>query len=86
MAVSAAIFTVIMTTVGRRPASMRCRFANGNYRERQHQDDIAANGHPERIGRKGQISLNVMTGNRDRLDFEAKRSVAANVRSKSCWR
>lgn len=74
VAVSAAIFTIIMTTVGRRPAPMRCSFAKGNYRERQCQDDNAVNGHPMRIGRKGQISMKVITANRGRHDFEVKQS------------
>ena len=72
MTVSAAIFAIVMTTVGRRPASMRCRMVNGDYRDCQHQDYIAVNGHLENIGRKSQISMNLIPRNSHHQDFEAK--------------
>ena len=86
MTVSAAIFAIIMTTVGRRPASMRFRVTNGDYRERQYPDYSVENRHPEIVGRKGQISMNLISRNRHRNGFEAKRDVAGNIRSKSWWR
>ena len=72
MTVSAAIFAIVMATVGRRPASMRCRLVNGDYRDCQYQDYIAVNGHPENIVRKSQISVKLISRNSHHQDFEAK--------------